>query len=170
MTLDEMPLGLLKLSNKRAYDSAKLHTGLDSYQDFLDIIYTRLERLITDFQEQAQAYGELPEDTLTTFIISTFKSHELNAYSDPDTGGHVDIRIDYPGTDYLWLGEAKLDNGYTYVCDGFTQLTTRYVTGAKHQTEGGLLIYIQKHAAHDFMKKTRQKLSVKNPQGVCLSR
>jgi hypothetical protein len=43
--------------------------------------------------------------------------------------------------DYLWLGEAKLDNGPAWLWKGFQQLLTRYATGLPQQDHGGMIIY-----------------------------
>ena len=158
MCIDNLSLGQLKLLNPRAYNAAMSYIMIDNYEDFLDRLYSAMDKIIVSLQENPNIYGDMTEDQLTQIIIDRLKGHDFNAYSDPNTGGHVDLRIDYPGTNYLWLGEAKIDNNKEHVYEGFLQLTTRYATGEKNQTAGGIIIYIKNHPAVDFMSEIKEHI------------
>lgn len=164
---DNLSLGILKVANPKAYNAAMSYILIDSYDDFLARLYSAIDKIIISLQKNPQIYGEMTEDQLTQIIIDRLSDFDFNAYSDPNVGGHVDLSVDYPGESYLWLGEAKIDNNKEHVYEGFLQLTTRYATGEKNQTAGGIIIYIKNHPIVDFMNGLKEHFQQQiNPRNI----
>ncbi len=150
--LGNLTLSQLQYLNPQAYELFEL-SFVDSYEDFVRIIYKTFDFIINELQQNPQYYDGFSEDQITNQVISLLRAKGFNAYSDAETGGHVDIRIDKPEKKYLWLCEAKKSNSIPHIHEGFLQLTTRYATGVINQNEGGILIYIFKKSATDFIGK-----------------
>lgn len=131
-----------------------------SYDEFIDAIYVRLDKYLKLLQEDPDTHSESSEDHITGEIVRNLRSHDFNASKETKTGGHVDIRVEYPTKEgmYVWLCEAKRDTSVDHVYEGFLQLTTRYATGISEQSEGSVLLYVQKNPLLDFMTKTKEKL------------
>lgn len=157
INLNNITLAQLQELNPQAF-SALERFLVSSYDDFIESIYSSLKWAIKELQENPQHHRDSTEDQITHYLISILRAQNFNAFSDTETGGHVDIRIDKPGTDYLWLGEAKKDNSLNHVYEGFLQLTTRYATSATNQTQGGILIYILKKKATNFINDCKNNL------------
>ena len=83
-----------------------------------------------------------------------------DAEHDSEIGGHVDIVV--RGSDFVWLGEAKIYRGNNYLWEGFQQLVTRYSIGDSNQENGGLLIYIRDGNASSIMENWQNYLLEKS--------
>ncbi|MCP9308678.1 hypothetical protein [Zymomonas mobilis] len=123
-----------------------------------DTIEWFIERAIRQLIMNKQHKQNLNEDKITIEIIDMLKCSGVPAQHDTEIGGHTDISISIRD-DFLWLGEAKLWKGATYILGGFNQLFTRYSTGIPKQNRGGILIYFYDKNAKSFMEKWKEKLS-----------
>lgn len=84
------------------------------------------------------------ENLINTTICEMLFSRGWLAEHETFVNGHGDIVVTLPYTDYLWLGEGKINNNNTHIYHGLKQLLYRYSTGLDNQTDGGLIIYIAK--------------------------
>lgn len=102
-------------------------------------------------------YQGTSEDLRTVHIIDILQTMGFPARHDEENGGHADISIRMRDN-FLWIGEAKNWNGAAYIHGGFNQLMTRYVSGLKNQTFGGILIYSENRDVPALMEKWRDFL------------
>ncbi|WP_294137152.1 hypothetical protein, partial [Sphingobium sp.] len=72
-------------------------------------------------------------------------------------GGNCDVSIE-GNSEMLWLGEAKIYNGYGKLMGGFQQLCDRYATGMPNQTNGAMLFYFFNGKVASVMKSWRKYL------------
>ncbi|MBV1929131.1 MAG: hypothetical protein KUG81_06420, partial [Gammaproteobacteria bacterium] len=91
--------------------------------------------------------------------VSKLNISGFSAAHDAETGGHCDIHVRFKKA--LWIGEAKKiqSNEQSYIQKGFLQLTERYASGIKYQTEGGVIIYCFAPDAQKVLNDLRGKLS-----------
>lgn len=155
--IDNITIGAIKTLNPQAYDSFFAHLAT-TYDDFIIGIYKKLELIISSLQENPQHQQGNSEAQITNQIVSMFRIAGYNAYSDTENGGHVDIKIDKPNTNFLWLAEAKKGTNLNHIHEGFLQLLTRYATGGINQTEGCILIYIFTESAVEHVQNFRDDL------------
>ena len=160
ITLEQ--LKALKPEARRAID----RFFINSYDEFVAQVSLVVEKLLFEWQQQPQIYRDLSEDVLTTMLITHLRTLEFNAHKDAETGGHVDIRVDYPGQDFLWLAEAKLDHNQEHVHEGYLQLTTRYATGLPNQSCGAVIIYNAKNAVTPFLTEVKKNLCKKVDKNI----
>lgn len=130
-----------------------------TYDDFSDILYNDIDRIIYKMQENAELRHEDGEDRLTIDIVNMLNVMGYNASHDEKHGGHTDILIKKQS--FLWIGEAKKHSNYNYLWEGFQQLNTRYSTGDDNQQEGGIIIYITNKDANSVMIKWNEHLAEK---------
>lgn len=84
--------------------------------------------------------GKVSEDQLSVQICQMLGCMGIVASHDTQVGGHVDILVrDRDG--FLWIGEAKIDHGPSYVAGGFDQLSTRYGTSGEGRNQGEMIVY-----------------------------
>ncbi|MER9526665.1 hypothetical protein NKI96_24365 [Mesorhizobium sp. M0292] len=95
------------------------------------------------------------EDALTVNVVEQLKGFLINASHDTQNGGHCDILVRGKGR-FLWVAEAKIHNGYSWLEKGFRQLCT-YLTGSENQDHGEIIIYLRQQKAnvvlHDWMRR-----------------
>ena len=151
------------------------HSPPADYDDFLGRLYNHLDQVIIAMQENPQTYGKLEftEDDLTQIIVDMMRSRGFDASSDTNTGGHVDLKIAYHGAvqPFHWLGEAKTDNGgVANVFGGAEQMLTRYATGEHGvQDHAGIIIYVRREGAEDFISKVRNVIHENVPENCGLN-
>ncbi len=126
----------------------------------LETFYKDLDQIIYQIQENPELRQGEKEDRLTIEILGQMKILGYQAEHEAKVGGHADIIV--RKDTWLWLGEAKIFKGNSYLWEGFRQLTTRYSTGDINQDNGGLLIYIFKEDAKSIMQKWQNYLTDKN--------
>ncbi|KAA8389638.1 hypothetical protein FOH24_08805 [Acetobacter tropicalis] len=127
--------------------------SIESYKDFLIVVYKALEVSIRQVSMQRKHRQNATEDQITAMIVGYFRTQGLTtAVHDPDIGGHVDIAIELDNG-YLWLAEAKKWAGCSWIMSGYKQLLTRYATGLNNQDHGALLIYFFEERPQTLMKK-----------------
>lgn len=103
------------------------------------------------------------EDLISLFLVKHLQARFQHTFfevtHDNHAGGHVDIHIKL--NRYLWLGEAKLNNGSKYSLKGFQQLINRYASGSPTCSEGGLFIYIVNGSAKKKASTVLEEWKVK---------
>lgn len=125
----------------RAVRLATLLYKTDYYDEFVSLIHEYLEEIFADFNEHRQHLQTDSEDRLNIDIVSRLKGAGFSATHDTQTGGHCDIYVTFKKA--KWIGEAKkiASNQQSYIAQGLLQLTERYASGIKFQTEGAVIIY-----------------------------
>lgn len=121
------------------------------YNDFLNLLYDDLEFVLSRLTRFRKYYyagmienSQNGENLINTTICEMLFSRGWLAEHETFVNGHGDIVVTLPYTDYLWLGEGKINNNNTHIYHGLKQLLYRYSTGLDNQTDGGLIIYIAK--------------------------
>jgi hypothetical protein len=82
-----------------------------------------------------------------------------HATHDEKIGGHCDLVVRQFDKPYMWLGEAKIYDGCTYLKQGFNQLCTRYSQGTPDTNNGGLLIYIRQPKVARILTEWQKRLT-----------
>lgn len=123
-----------------AFRRVKISDG-GSYDDFVELLYEDIDKLIYNMQAGRELRQTDSEDRLSGEILDGLRQHGYIATPDNKTGGHVDISVKLG--DFAWIGEAKKDGNFH---EGFLQLTTRYVpaSGNYSHNQGGLIFYMIK--------------------------
>lgn len=136
------------LSNKRNRQRS-LEPQVSSYDEFLDVLYDDLEFVIDKLSMHRDKYAagmrtnpKEGEDLINTTIADLLCARGWSASHDTHINGHADISVTIPYTDYLWIGESKINQGSSYIHKGFKQLLYRYSTGLDNKTAGGIIVYM----------------------------
>lgn len=155
--------GSLSLSEFKALNFEAIKTPLyaqyvNTYEIFLCVVYQIIDEIVRDMEQHRNRYENHDEDDITNHIRSVLRlSHGFDVGA-IDSNGATDLTIKWPGREWVWTGEAKIDHDHPKVLEGLLQLTTRYATGADYESEGGVLIYCKKHPIGDFMGSFRENL------------
>lgn len=115
-----------------------------TYKDFVEVLYLDLEDTfskIRDYRKYHDGAKKL-EDLISSRIVQSLSDKNYIAGHDTFANGHVDINVSKYGTNFKWLGEAKIWKGASYIEGGFKQLSDRYSTGETNENCGGILIYL----------------------------
>lgn len=136
------------LSNKRNRQRS-LEPQVSSYLEFLDALYDDLEFVIDRLSMHRDKYAagmrtnpKEGEDLINTTIADMLCARGWSASHDTHINGHADISVTIPYTDYLWIGESKINQGGSYIHKGFKQLLYRYSTGLDNKSAGGIIVYM----------------------------
>jgi hypothetical protein len=122
---------------------ALIANGIFSQYDlFCDGLENTLLSAIDHLEKLKSHYVKLGEDAISLMLIYALSVKGFNATHDAYRNGHCDIVV-RQGL-YEWYGEAKLDDGPSYVMKGFRQLCDRYSPGGATTNRGGLLVYTRK--------------------------
>ncbi|MCA7888988.1 hypothetical protein LGM58_38060 [Burkholderia contaminans] len=122
----------------------RMTTG--SYAEFVSLLYEDFDEIIGDLEGRKKYFTASSEDQISDSLISSLRQYGYQASHDKDHSGHVDITVEVSHQpNFIWLGEAKLDDGPKYCWGGFQQLTTRYSVARAGADAGGILIYLQKY-------------------------
>jgi hypothetical protein len=132
-----------------------------TYDEFIDVFYADIDTIINQIQKNPELRKNDSEDRLTIEIEGLLNTMGYDASHDEKVGGHADLLV--KKKTFLWIGEAKIHKSYSYLWQGFNQLTTRYSTGdSSYQKDGGIIIYIRCHRdTKSIMKRWEQELSKK---------
>lgn len=133
------------------------------YEDFIGVFYDDLDELLGLMEADAKDLIDASEDELNRQLVRLLNARTYVASHDHDEGGHVDIHVRPRNLAYSWLGEAKLDNGPSYILGGLKQLTDRYSRGTAGHNCGGLLVYCQKDRISDRFHNWRTRLTNEGP-------
>lgn len=137
----------------------QVYAGLmNSYEEFLWLLYKKIDEIVSVMQKSRPSYAEQGEVPLTEHIKDNLISACGFDATVTEINGATDLTVKWTGQDWLWIGEAKLDDGYAYVLEGFKQLTTRYATAEQHEREGGVIVYCKEHPLGDFVETMRSKV------------
>lgn len=131
-------------------ESALSFLTCNSYDSFIENLYKAIDKVVRRLEDSRHLMQNDCEDRINIEIINTLSCMGYTALHDPQLGGHCDLYVAYK--DYQWIGEAKIYKDYNYLNDGFLQLSTRYTTGTKDQSQGGLIIYIKSRDAATIMQ------------------
>ncbi|HAV3521995.1 TPA: hypothetical protein ACJKZW_004001, partial [Acinetobacter baumannii] len=110
----------------------------NTYEKFVDCIYDEIDECYSFLCRNKNLYKDFSEDQLTGIIVDRLKEYFI-AHHDANVNGHVDFSVEK--NNFLWLGEAKIYKGPAYMLEGFYQLNTRYATGERNASYGGVLLY-----------------------------
>lgn len=132
-----------------------------NYSDFLDLLYRKIDEIVSSMQKSRPSFSDQGEVAITNHIKDCLVAACGFNATVKEINGATDLTVEWYGEKWIWIGEAKLDNGYAYVLDGFKQLTTRYTTAEEYEREGGVLIYCRDHPIGDFVEKMRG--NIENP-------
>ena len=109
-----------------------------TYEDFIDLIYTEIQRHIEKLESDAEQLRNLDEDSITGNIIRMLNAGQIfKASGQTYQGGAVDLTVELQG--HKWIAEAKKLTSNEKVFEGLLQLLTRYV---KRDPNAGLLVYV----------------------------
>ncbi|SDO83452.1 hypothetical protein SAMN04488595_102450 [Ralstonia sp. 25mfcol4.1] len=131
---------------------------VETYDDFIDVLYRDLDRVIGKLQERKQLYHDSTEDPITMYIVDLLDERGYSVAHDTKIGGHVDIVVRGRDPSFLWLCEAKRDKGPEWLAEGFEQLCLRYSNGGHNHRHGGMLVYCQGKFAARIMTNWRRHL------------
>lgn len=132
----------------------------DTYDEFIDILYKDIDRIIYQIEENSELRQDDKEDRLTIDIKNQLCIIGYNASHDLKIGGHADLVV--KKDEFIWIGEAKIHSSYHYLWEGFQQLNTRYSTGDSNQKDGGIFIYIFRKNAMNVIEKWKEHLRKQN--------
>jgi hypothetical protein len=136
------------------------------YEDFIEVLYSDIDKIIYQIEENPELRQTDTEDRLTIEIKNILCMIGYNASHDSKVGGHTDILV--KKNDFLWIGEAKIHSNYEWLWKGFQQLSTRYSTGDCNQKNGGLFIYIRNKDAKSILEEWKTRLNEKKlPNYIC---
>jgi hypothetical protein len=106
---------------------------------FVKRLYKELDAVIDEIERTASLRQKDGEDHITSDIVLGLRRAGYNATHDAYSKGHADIKV--AQDEFVWLGEAKIHDGYDYLLKGLKQLLSRYATG--REKGSGLLVYIK---------------------------
>jgi hypothetical protein len=131
----------------------------DTPEKFLGVLYEDLDQIIQTLQERKQNYCNAGEDVITMALVDMLRQRQYIAEHDSKIGGHVDVVIRGRDPKFLWLGEAKRDNGPAWLEEGMEQLCNRYSDGSTGRDHGGILVYIQGMKARQIFQNWKDSLA-----------
>ena len=114
------------------------------YSGFVEALYCAIDSAVAKLCESRHILlrDVVNENLLTVQITNALSHMGFDATFDTATNGHCDITVRDP-RGYQWLGEAKIHKeSYSWLFEGYLQLSTRYATGIANQDHGGLIIYV----------------------------
>ncbi|HCE3202156.1 TPA: hypothetical protein ACX3CW_002265 [Vibrio parahaemolyticus] len=110
------------------------------YEDFIDVLYKKLEQYIQALENDSDQMVGKDEDGLTSELVRQINASQVfDAESQVKRGGGaVDLVV--KGFGHEWIAEAKKLTSNDKAFEGILQLVTRYV---RRDKKAGLLIYVQ---------------------------
>jgi hypothetical protein len=121
---------------------------------FVKRLYKELDAVIDEIERTAALRQKDGEDHITSDIVLGLRRAGYNATHDAYSKGHADIKV--AQDEFVWLGEAKIHDGYDYLLKGLKQLLSRYATG--REKGSGLLVYIKGGNASAVLDEWRHRL------------
>lgn len=161
---EELSIDLLKGLAKRDRRIKYMleRATITKYEDFVRVLYSELDMIIEDLEDNPELMLSDSEDRITIDIVGRLKTLSYDAAHERKIGGHVDISVRDNSQGFLWLGEAKIFKGsYAYLYKGFLQLATRYSSGLHKKDCGALLIYIRHESAADIVANWKNALKTR---------
>lgn len=111
----------------------------DTYGDFLDDLYTKLDEIFVKLEHSRDKYFSHDEDAITGVIAGRLDEAGYLATEQTKQNGAVDLTVKLG--EHKWVAEAKIAYTNGKILEGLIQLLTRYAARDKC---GGLLIYMKK--------------------------
>lgn len=133
--------------------------ALKSYEDFVAITEKTLQKTLS-LLEANPKFLQLSEDEITNIVCVSLRMAGINADHDSMEGGHADIVI--KNLRHKWLAEAKIKDDtydYSWLWDGFMQLTERYATNTAGSTKAGFLVYIKQANSQRVMDRWKDHMT-----------
>ncbi len=123
--------------------------AVSTYEEFLDVLYDDLMLAVHRLEQNPQHYIDEHEDATTQRLLDILYGMTYTASHDMQSGGNVDITIEFTQKRLRWIGEAKRFNSVGDMRAGYLQLATRYTPGAGSTTAayGGLIGYLRRKDA-----------------------
>jgi hypothetical protein len=162
MQLESLSLADFKNLRELRPDCARFADFIlvQTYEEFVNILYQNIDECIRLMEGGRNLRKNDGEDRLTEDFRMFLRAKGYQARHDENINGHSDLVVSQKDKPYLWLGEAKIhDGGYTYLRQGFDQLTTRYSLGTEDAFHGGLLIYIRQPKAAKIIATWKKRLA-----------
>ncbi len=97
------------------------------------------------------------ENQLSKQVAQMLSFGGIAARNEQEVNGHCDIVVEGNGG-FMWLGEAKVHDGYKWLHDGFSQLSTRYGTAMFGRDHGELIIYFRGGEAVNVLEEWKTRL------------
>lgn len=163
-TLKELSVsGLLALENQiPAIKGLNERLLIDGYDSFVEAVINEVENCVRLLQENPELHFTQTEDQITIQIRNMLVMRNYDAEHDVKHGGHVDLKVKL--NDYVFILEAKIYSSYSYLWEGWLQLTTRYASGDFNNKKNAILIYIQEQPnARQIMERWAQYIKSQNP-------
>lgn len=132
------------------------------YETWVGSVHLALKVVSQQMVRLCHQYQELNEDEISARLVHNLELLGLDAAFDAVTGGHCDITVKFTDR-YLWLGEAKIAGGMSWLWKGFQQLTTRYATGQPGENRGALLVYSYSPRIDDIMASWKETIHTELP-------
>ena len=124
---------------------------------------TAIDSAYSKITENRELYKDQSEDQITIAIVHMLQAMGIEASHDTKIGGHCDIVVRAVGN-FLWIAEAKLDKGPSWIDEGYQQLTKRYSTGMGNQNYGEVIIYCRRKSTRQLLNNWKKKLLEKYPE------
>lgn len=140
-------------------DNATSFFMLKSYEKFVELTERGLQRAI-DYLSANPKFLQVSEDEITNMICVAMKMAGINIDHDSMEGGHADLVV--KNLRFKWLAEAKIKDDqyqYSWLWDGFMQLTERYATNTAGTNKAGFVVYIKQPNAKRVMERWQHHMS-----------
>lgn len=141
-------------------------TLVETYDDFVDVLYDDMDIVISTLEENPQHYFEDEEDKITHSIVSMLKMRGYCATQGTTAGGNVDITVSGPKPLWSWIGEAKIYSSLTSLDEGLLQLTTRYRNISPLFASRGILAYTKRRDPTALLKEWDDHVQTKDLVGL----
>lgn len=148
------------LAMAKASPTGTMHyqaTVAENNDEYLSAVQRALKLSINEIAGNRRHRQGHSEDALNTELVSLMRFSGLSTFHDVKYGGHTDISIRL-GDDFLWIAEAKIWSGCSWVFSGLKQLG-RYMSGLAGQRHGALIIYMFQSDAAGLLDSWRIRLS-----------
>lgn len=134
--------------------------AVETYPEFIEVLYDDIDIVIDEIERNPELHSSLREDQITIQIVNMLRRSSYTASHDQKSGGHVDVTVESRWRSFVWLGEAKKQNGKAYFNEGLLQLLNRYSQGSPGRDQGGLMLYLTKGDAVKAMDTWKQALGI----------
>ncbi len=119
----------------------------DSYDDFIEVLYAKLNDIIIKMEYGRDKYFSHDEDAITGAIAGRLDEAGYNATEQTKQNGAVDLTV--ISGNHKWIAEAKIAYSNSKILEGLIQLLTRYVT--RTDKSAGLLVYVKKRNSKNIV-------------------
>ncbi|WP_223115895.1 hypothetical protein [Paracoccus amoyensis] len=128
----------------------------------LSILEEALDRCYSRLVDTRGLNEDRSEDELSMQVANMLSASGISARHDRHINGHCDIVVDAEDG-FMWLGEAKIHSDYSWLADGFLQLSTRYGTAMEGRDHGELIIYHRAGNSLNVLTTWQDRLFANHP-------